>query len=68
MLLEGIIELSQYLPLTAFSPSVAFISQQESAGSSSMEPSATNKKKRINLLVLFEQQSSVQVPDYFIDD
>ena len=49
MLLEGIIELNQYSPLTAFSPSVTFISQQESAGSSGIEPSATDKKKRIDL-------------------
>lgn len=41
----GIIESSQYLPLAACSPSLAFISVHDLAGSSVMEPRGTITQK-----------------------
>ena len=38
---------NQYLPLTAFPPSLALISLHESAGSSGMAPRIARKKKRV---------------------
>ena len=45
----SLIESNQYLPLTAFAPSLALISLHDLAGNSRMEPSgAKNKKILIN--------------------
>ena len=44
---KSLMESNQYLPLTAFSPSLALISLQVSAGNSGIEPRGTNEQTQI---------------------
>ena len=69
-------ESNQYLPLTAFSPSLALISLQVSAGSSGIEPSGTKPKSvslSVNLchlcqIIIFNDSSDMTMTSLIIKE
>ena len=52
---------NQYTVVRASSPSLALISEQDSAGNSGMDPSGTNHKKRFKNLNIYDDRQNALV-------